>query len=155
IVGDVKSFGLEQDSPPQLYLPLAQVPMTSMAFVVRTAIAPEAEFGAIRAAVHDLDPALPLVKLETLRAHVDLSTAERRFYMLLLTIFAATALVLASVGIFGVLSYLVAQRAREIGIRVALGASRGEVVLMVLRQAFLVAAGGIGLGTAGALALSG
>jgi putative ABC transport system permease protein len=155
VVADVKSFGMDRDAPAQLYLPLAQTPEGSMAFVVRTAVDPESMFGAIRGTMHNVDPSLPLANNETLAAHVDRSIAERRFYVLLLGLFAAVALALAAVGIFGVLSFLVAQRTREIGIRVALGADRGSLVGMVLKQTLTLAFAGAAIGTLAGLGLTG
>ena len=155
VVADVKSFGIDKDAPAQLYLPLAQAPEASMFFVVRTAVEPESAFGAIRAAMQHVDSDLPLARMETLEHHVDGAIAERRFYMMLLGVFASVALALAAVGIFGVMSFLVAQRTREIGIRVALGAARGTVVGLVMRQTFYLAAAGAALGTAAGLGLSG
>jgi putative ABC transport system permease protein len=155
VVADVKSFGVDRDAPAQLYLPLAQAPEDSMAFVVRTTVDPESMFGTIRAAMHRVDPSLPLANSETLAKHVDKSVAARRFYMLLLGLFAAVALTLAAVGIFGVLSFLVTQRTKEIGIRVALGADRGSLVGMVLRQTLMLAGTGAAIGTVAGLGLTG
>ena len=155
VVADVKSFGIDKEAPAQLYLPLAQAPEPSMAFVVRTAVDPESAFAAIRGAMQQVDSNLPLARMETLAQHVDRSIAERRFYMMLLGVFAAVALALAAVGIFGVMSFLVAQRTREIGIRVALGAARGSVVGMVMRQTLGLAGAGAVVGTIAGLGLSG
>jgi putative ABC transport system permease protein len=155
IAADVKSFGIDQDAPAQLYVPLAQVTEGSEAFVVRTAVDPESMFGTIRAAIQGVDPTLPLARIETLATHVDRSVAERRFYMLLLGLFSSVALVLAAVGIFGVLSFLVAHRTREIGIRIALGAASGSVVRLVMRQTVALAGAGAVIGTLAGLGLSG
>jgi putative ABC transport system permease protein len=155
VVADVRSHGLDQEAPPQIYVALAQVPVASVAFVVRTATDSTGVLTAVREAVRRADPNLPVTRLETLEEHVSRSVAERRFYVLLLSVFAAVALTLAAVGIFGVLSYLVAQRHREIGIRMALGADRGSVVRLVLRQAMTSAVLGIAIGLVAAFALTG
>lgn len=154
VVADVKSFGIDQDAPAQLYLPLAQVPEEPMAYVVRTSVDPESMFATVRATMHSVDPNLPLVRLQTLAEHVDQSIAERRFYMLLLGLFGAVALALAAVGIFGVLSFLVAHRTREIGVRMALGADRGSVVGLVMKQTVVLAGTGAVVGTVAGLLLT-
>ena len=154
VVADVKSFGLDQISPPQIYVALSQVPIDTLAFVIRTTAGETSLIAPARAAVAAVDPNLPLNRVETLAEHVRKSIATPRFYMLLLAVFASVALALAAVGIFGVLSYLVTQRTREIGIRVALGAGRGSVVGLIIRQAVLLAIVGIVIGVAGAVGLS-
>jgi ABC-type antimicrobial peptide transport system permease subunit len=107
------------------------------------------------AAVRALDPALPVYGMQTMAQRVEGSLARRRFVMTLLAVFAGVAVVLASIGIGGVMAYLVAQGTRELGIRLALGATPGSLVTLVLRQAVAVAALGAAVGLAGALALSG
>jgi putative ABC transport system permease protein len=133
---------------------LSQVPIDTMAFVIRTTTGETGLIAPARAAVAAVDPNLPLNRVETLAEHVRKSIATPRFYMLLLAVFASVALALAAVGIFGVLSYLVTQRTREIGIRVALGAGRGSVVGLIIRQAVLLAIVGIVIGVGGAVGLS-
>jgi putative ABC transport system permease protein len=154
IVGDVKELGLAEANAPQLYMPLRQWPVQQMAVVVRTATPPMTLADAVREQVRTVDPSLPVSKMRPLDDVVSRSISQPRFYMLLLTIFAAVALALASVGIFGVLSYAVAQRTREIGIRMALGAQERAVLQMVVGQAMLLVVSGIGLGAVLALVIS-
>jgi putative ABC transport system permease protein len=152
IVGDVKEVGLDEASQPEIYLPYDQVGIGTMTVVVRGDLPPQAYQRDIERLVARLDPDLPVSNVKTLEEVVSASVAGRRFYMLLLGIFAVVALTLAAVGIFGVMSYAVAQQTREIGIRMALGADRDSVVRMVLRQASLVIAIGLLIGLAAAAA---
>jgi putative ABC transport system permease protein len=154
IVGDVKDQSLAGDTPPEMYVPYAQMPVETMDVVLRTSIAARALAPAAEKVVHALDPELPLSRVATLDEVVARSISEPRFYMVLLGAFAAMALFLAALGIFGVLSYAVVQRSREIGIRVALGAHPHDVLGMVLGQAARLAAFGVLAGLAGAVALS-
>jgi putative ABC transport system permease protein len=154
IVGDVRQLGLADDFLPEIYLPHAQAPEAQMSVVVRTAGDPLTLAGAIRAEVRSLDPNLPVGTMTTLDHVVSRSVAQPRFYLLLLGIFAAVSLTLTAVGIFGVMSYAVVQRTREIGIRMALGAAPGAVLRMVIGGALALAVGGMALGLGGALVLT-
>jgi putative ABC transport system permease protein len=154
VVGDVKDSGLDEANPPEIYLPLRQWPVSQMAVVVRTTTPPGMLTETVRTEVHAVDPNLPLSNVRTLDEIVAKSISQPRFYMTLLAIFAGVALALAGIGIFGVLSYAVAQRTREIGIRMALGARESNVVSLVVRQAMTLALVGVGLGTVAALLLS-
>ncbi len=154
IVGDVRQFGPGADFAQEIYLPFAQVPQHGMTVVARTASDPLALAGAIRSEVRTLDPNLPVMGLRTLEQVVSQAVAQPRFYMLLLSIFAAAALLLAAIGIFGVMAYMVAQRTREIGIRIALGAEPARVQQLVVGRALRLAIGGVVIGGVGALALT-
>jgi putative ABC transport system permease protein len=154
IVGDVKSAGLAEEKPPEMYVTYAQMPVETMDVVLRTSIAARSLAPAAEKVVHSLDPELPVARVATLDEVVARSISEPRFYMILLGAFAAMAVFLAALGIFGVLSYAVVQRSREIGIRVALGAHPRDVLRMVLGQAARLAALGVVAGLAGAIALS-
>ena len=154
IVGDVKNAGLNEADLPQLYMPLRQWPIGSMSIVMKTAVPPETVTQAARAAVHSIDQDLPVSNVSTLDHIVARSISQPRFYMLMLGTFAALALALAAIGVFGVLSYGVSQRTREIGIRMALGAQRGTVIRLVVRQAFALVTAGVACGTVASLLLS-
>jgi putative ABC transport system permease protein len=154
IVGDVKELGLAEANAPQLYMPLRQWPVGQMAVVIRTATAPMSLADAVKEQVGQVDPALPVSKIRPLDEIVSRSISQPRFYLLLLGVFAVVALVLAAVGIFGVLSYAVAQRTREIGIRMALGAQERTVLQMVVGQAMVLVIAGIAVGAALALVVS-
>jgi putative ABC transport system permease protein len=155
IAGDVRSFGLDAETPPMVYFPTPAVPRWNpMSIVVRTEAEPTAMIASARATLRAIDPAIPFYGVTTVDELLDTTLGSRRFMMFLVTSFATIALVLASVGLFGVMAYLVAQRAREIGIRLALGARPADVFRSVIGRGFALAAIGATLGVAAAIWLT-
>jgi predicted permease len=151
VVADVLQGDPSVPALPEHYRPYAQRTSRSIRFVVRTAGDPLALVPALRGALRTLDPNLPIADVAPLETLVSSSVARPRFYTSLLTLFAAVGLTLAATGIFGVMSYSVAQRKREISIRMALGARAGEVAGMIVGRAMVLAALGAGLGIAAAI----
>ena len=154
VVGDVRGFGLDQDAPPEIDFPYAQVPVSNMALVLRTDASAKALAAAAKHELGALDPTLPMADVRSLSGLVADSISQPRFYMVLLGLFAGIALLLAAIGVAGMMSFAVAQRTREIGIRIALGANRGGVVRLVLREAMRLAVVGVIIGGLVAAALS-
>ncbi len=154
IVRDVKYENLANAAQPTVYMPLPVLIYSSMTFVLRTAGDPAEIAPAVRRAVREIDPDQPVSDVRTMNQVMAEWVGRDRFNTLLLAIFAGLATLLAAIGIFGVMSYSVTLRTREIGLRMALGARPGEVQKLILRQGLLLTSIGIGLGVAGALALT-
>lgn len=162
VVADVKQSGLTQEEPtPAIYMPAAQLdsgPVVSIvrgqSYLLRTAGDPRAAFSAIRRAVKEFDGLMPMTGLSSMDDLLSATIADRKFTMFLLAVFAAVALSLAAVGIYGLIAYSVAQRTRELGIRIAIGAVPRDVLFLVIRQGAKLALAGIVVGSLGAIALT-
>jgi len=154
VVSDVKHAALDADSGWELYLPYQQKPLNVMNLVLRTAGDPARLTASARQAILDVDPGQPIYDVKTMDEVVSDSLSQPRLYSVLLGVFAAVALMLAAVGIYGVMSSTVSQRRHEIGIRMALGAERRDILKMIVGQGMSMALLGVGLGLIAALALS-
>jgi predicted permease len=154
VVGRIKQDALDSESRIAMYLPQTQYPVRGMNVVLRSAADPAGLAAAVRKEIRELDSDLPVYGVRTMSHRVEESLARRRFSMLLLTLFACLALGLAAIGVYGVMAYLVSQGSRELGIRMALGATPRSILVMVVRQGLTVAAVGVGIGLTGAFGLT-
>lgn len=158
VVGDVKYSGLESAPTPQLYVPYSEEGWTSFSRQMYVVIRSKGDslnmVPAVRAQLAAIDRNLPLARIVTMEQQLGISLQQQRFRTIILTAFAGLALLLASFGIYAVIAYFVEQRTREIGIRVALGATRGDIVKLVIRQALTMSMAGVTFGVLGALMLT-
>ena len=154
VVGDVKRNGITTEMPAQYYLPFKQAIIFSLPIIIRTAGDPLSVVGPLRAELSQLDSNIPLYRISTVEDYLSLSAAQPRFQTMLIAFFAAIALLLSAVGLYAVLSYMVAQRTLEIGLRLALGAQRDNVLVLILRRGMLLAAAGLTIGIFASLLLT-
>jgi putative ABC transport system permease protein len=154
VVGDIKSNGFDMPEQPHVYLPIFQNPGYAMAVYLKTSVKPESLAQALRQQVQAVDPDLPVFGERTMEDVVAASLAQRRFAMQLATAFGVVALLLAGIGIYGVMAYSVNQRTREIGIRLALGANAADIMRWVLKSGMRLTLAGVSVGLLGAFALT-
>ena len=148
VVGNIKRKGLTAEADPQYYLPYAQAVVTNPYLVVRTSVDPASMQHAIGAAIHEFDKSAPVYQVSTLEQYLSDSAAQPRFQAVLLASFAGLGLILSAIGLYGLLSYIVVQRTSEIGLRMALGAQRSDVLGMIVRRGLLLALIGVAVGLA-------
>jgi ABC-type antimicrobial peptide transport system permease subunit len=146
MTADARLATLRESAPPTLYLPYRQYPQRQMTFAVRVAGDPLAIAAPIREALGEINPAVPLLEIRTQQAQIDASVRQERVFAYVASGFALLALLLACLGIYGTLAHSVARRTREIGLRMALGADRQEVVHMVLRESLVPVVVGLAFG---------
>jgi len=154
VVGDVRDVSLAREPGPMMYVPYDQAPFWGAVVVMRSGLGPAAVAAAIRGQVKRIDPDLPITHFQRLSTGIDETAAQPRFRAGLLALFGLIALLLASAGIFGVMSYSVSRRTRELGIRTALGATPGRLLGLVLGEGGALTAAGLAIGMAAAIPLT-
>jgi putative ABC transport system permease protein len=154
VSADARNKGLAQNAAAQIYIPFAQLPWTNMNLLIRTAVAPAGLAGPVRAQIYALDPDQPVTNIQTVDELIGKSRSEPGFTLVLLGAFSATALGLALVGIYGLLAFSVAERRREMGIRLALGAPNADILFLIVRQGLLLALAGVAIGLVVAFVLT-
>jgi putative ABC transport system permease protein len=154
VAADVLEYGPASQAPPTLYLSHGQWPVDSMTVVVKSRGEPSALIAPARAILRELDPDVPMFAVRSMPQIQEIAIAQPRLYLVLILSFALTAMLLSAIGLYGVLAYTVGQRTREIGIRLALGAKRGEVLRMVMAQAGRLAVTGVAIGLVAAVLAS-
>jgi ABC-type antimicrobial peptide transport system permease subunit len=161
VAKNIRHEGLDVEEKPEVYLPYLQplftvtnTNLSSLYFVIRTTGDPKSVISMVRAEILELDKEQPITNIKSLEERLSESIAQRRFNMLMLSIFAGVAMILAAVGIYGIMSYIVAQRTHEIGIRMALGARAKDILILVLSQGMALTAIGLGIGLIATLALT-
>ena len=159
VINNVRNIALDEQPTPEVYVPFLQDPLSpnyqrAMTIVARTKSDPGPVAGTLRAALTSVDKSLPVYAFKPLSEHLRDSLTRRRFNLVLLSVFGGVALLLAAIGIYGVISYAVTQRTHEMGIRTALGAKPRDVLTLVVRQAMLLTLGGVGIGLLASLALT-
>ncbi len=154
VVGDIKHIKLDAEAKPEIYVPYLQLTLPSMALVVRTSSDPTQMFNAVRQKVLSLDPEQPVYNMKTMEQYISASIAQQRFSGTLIGVFALIAVILAVLGIYGVIAYSVSQRSRELGIRIALGATPGHILKLVVRNGMTQVLIGVTIGLAASLFLT-
>ncbi len=154
VAADTKNNGLAVAPIPEVLMPFPQMPAPYLSLTLRTSVDPHAMVSAARARIAAVDRDQPVTDIKTMEEYIESQSAQRRFTMLLLGVFAATAFFLATVGIYGVISYSVAQRTQELGIRIALGAARADILRLVIGNGLILTLSGIAIGFAASLALT-